>query len=219
MGPVIPCCAGGFSQIKFVRVHGCSARGIRNVKTGGEYKPRIKIPPNTNVITLTKPGDLLSVSSSIKDVIFNSHLQGNTLYPNMHREPNNLTESGRFIQYTFNSINEQQTLKEGETPTAKIKFKNHIHRQEINNIFMNFNNPACDSDEQIETSCKIFCLNKIGPYGYAGRYPSHRYPLYTGCSPDYEIKSMTPAAGRYIPQPPEAQEMNYEGDLEGLLDR
>ena len=66
-GPVVPCCQGGFQQIKFVRVHGCSARGIINVETGREYEHRIKIPPNTNVITLTEPGDVLNVSSSAID--------------------------------------------------------------------------------------------------------------------------------------------------------
>ncbi len=221
-GPVVPCCQGGFSQIKFVRVHGCSTRGIRNVKTGEEYDPIIEIPENTNVITLTEPGDVLSVASSIKDVIFNSYLQGNTLYPIMHGErKHELTESGKFIEDTFNNMNEPQNLKEGEQPKQKIKFKNHLPGEGINNIFMDFNDPACGSDAQITLSCKIFCLDKIGPYPNTGK-GNNRNTNSQGCSPKPEIKPMEAAEGRQgrnRANSPEAQEMNYEGDLEGLLHR
>lgn len=216
MSPEVACCKGGIRQIKFVRVHGCSTRGIINARTGKEYDPIIEIPPKTNVITLTEPGDILSVPSSIKDVIFRSYKQGNTLYPNMHREPNKLTDSGQFIEDTFNNMNRPQTLKAGEEPKPKIKFKNHLSGKHINNIFMDFNDPTFGSDEQIETSCKIFCLNKIGPYKHAVAH-NHSDPTSQGCSPEYQINSMTPAAGRHRAHPANAQERYYEGDLKGLL--
>ena len=127
----------------------------------------------------------------------------------MYRDTRDLTESGKFIEDTFNSMNEQQTLKEGEKPTAKIKFKNHIPGQGINNIFMNFNDPACGSDDQTDISCKIFCLNKIGPY--PRQFPNHPEPTSEGCSPKSEIKPMTPAAGSHRRNSPKAQEMYYEG--------
>ena len=67
-GPSPGCCPLGSTQIKFLRVHGYTPYTYRNLDT-------FKIPENTNIITLTHPGDNLNIHSAIKEEIFELYKQ------------------------------------------------------------------------------------------------------------------------------------------------
>ena len=159
--------------IKFVRVHGsCSANTINT----------FKVPKDTYIITMVKPGDYLGISDSIKDDIFNIY---KTPFPS--RKPGEnyslFKNDDKSIEITRMGKNIMD--KNHKMGSTDLFFKNHPPGTIMNNTFISFQDPQCIEDNNSpSSSCNIFCLNKKN---YKTKICNPRYMSYkSGKVEDYE---------------------------------
>ena len=142
-GPSPGCCPLGSIQVKFLRVHGYTPYTYRNLDT-------FKIPENTNIITLTHPGDNLNIHSAIKDEIFELYKQKKSLFKK-NDTSTELSDEGFRIMERFNEKQSEES--------PKLFFRNHIPGMIMNNLSFNFNSDGCVKGS-MNSSCALFCLNK-----------------------------------------------------------